>query len=71
LLAGITAGILFNPMTGPQTRKWLMEKVTGDSSDDFSYSPSSPLNDPVTGVGTGAGVGSGMGNGAPAASTDS
>ncbi len=39
LLAGITAGILFNPMTGPQTRQWLMEKVTGDSSDDFSYSP--------------------------------
>lgn len=41
LLAGITAGILFNPMTGPQTRQWLMEKITGESSDDFSYSPSS------------------------------
>lgn len=41
LLAGITAGILFNPMTGPQTRKWLMEKVTGESSDDFSYSTGS------------------------------
>ncbi len=39
LLAGITAGILFNPMTGPQTRQWLMEKVTGDSSDDYSYTP--------------------------------
>ncbi len=37
LLAGITAGILFNPMTGPQTRKWLMEKLTGESSDDFAY----------------------------------
>lgn len=42
LLAGITAGILFNPMTGPQTRAWLMEKVTGESSDDYSYSPPPP-----------------------------
>jgi gas vesicle protein len=41
LLAGITAGILFNPMTGPQTRKWLMEKVTGESSDDFAYTSGS------------------------------
>ena len=39
LLAGITAGILFNPMTGPQTRQWLMEKITGETSDDFSYTP--------------------------------
>ena len=41
LLAGITAGILFNPMTGPQTRGWLMEKITGESSDDYSYTPPS------------------------------
>lgn len=41
LLAGITAGILFNPMTGPQTRQWLMEKITGESSDDYSYTPPS------------------------------
>ena len=40
LLAGITAGILFNPMTGPQTRKWLMEKVTGESSNGgYEYTP--------------------------------
>ena len=39
LLAGITAGILFNPMTGPQTRQWLMDKITGESSDDYSYTP--------------------------------
>jgi hypothetical protein len=44
LLAGITAGILFNPMTGPQTRQWLMEKITGESSDDFSYTPASGSN---------------------------
>ena len=39
LLAGITAGILFNPMTGLQTRAWLMQKVTGESSDDYTYTP--------------------------------
>ncbi|HZG35365.1 MAG TPA: hypothetical protein VEY87_05910 [Gaiellaceae bacterium] len=74
LLAGITAGVLFNPMTGPQTRKWLMEKVTGESSSDFSYSPppSSSVSDASFGVsdtGLGAtdtGLGtpeSGLGNG--------
>ncbi len=41
LLAGISAGILLNPMTGPQTRKWLMEKVTGEGSDDYGYSSGS------------------------------
>ena len=41
LLAGISAGILLNPMTGPATRKWLMEKITGESNDDFAYSSSS------------------------------
>ena len=45
LLTGITLGILFNPMTGPQTRKWLMEKVTGESSDDFGYGTSSTTSD--------------------------
>jgi hypothetical protein len=39
LLVGITAGILFNPMTGPQTRAWLMEKITGEGSDDYTYTP--------------------------------
>jgi hypothetical protein len=41
LLAGITAGILFNPMTGPQTRKWLLDRITGEDSNDFSYPPPS------------------------------
>ena len=40
LLAGITLGILFNPMTGPATRQWLKEKVLGPS-DDFTYSGNS------------------------------
>jgi hypothetical protein len=38
LLGGIAAGILFNPMTGPATRSWIMEKITGESSDDLGYS---------------------------------
>jgi hypothetical protein len=42
LLAGITAGILFNPMTGPQTRAWLMRKVTGESPEDYTYAPQAP-----------------------------
>jgi hypothetical protein len=36
LLAGITLGILFNPITGPATRKWLKDAVLGPS-DDFTY----------------------------------
>ena len=35
LLAGITLGILFNPVTGPATRKWLADMIFG--GDDFSY----------------------------------
>ncbi len=29
LLTGITLGVLFNPMTGPDTRRWLREKIFG------------------------------------------
>jgi hypothetical protein len=36
LLVGIMLGILFNPLTGPQTRKWLSDKIFG-GSDDFTY----------------------------------
>ena len=38
-VAGIALGILFNPVTGPETRKWLKEMIGG--SDDFGgeYSP--------------------------------
>ena len=36
LLAGITLGILFNPVTGPSTRKWMKDKILGPS-DDFTY----------------------------------
>ena len=37
LIAGIALGILFNPLTGPSTRKWLSDVVFG-GDDDFSYS---------------------------------
>jgi hypothetical protein len=36
LLTGITLGILFNPITGAQTRKWLSDKLFGPS-DEFTY----------------------------------
>ena len=29
LLTGIVLGLLFNPVTGPQTREWLSDKVFG------------------------------------------
>ena len=40
LIAGIALGILFNPMTGPDTRKWLKEKIFGPD-EDFGYQSSS------------------------------
>jgi hypothetical protein len=36
LLTGIALGILFNPVSGPQTRKWLSDKLFG-SADEFTY----------------------------------
>jgi hypothetical protein len=48
LVTGIALGILFNPVSGPQTRKWLSDTLFGPS-DDFTYegggnSGSSPSN---------------------------
>ena len=34
LIAGIALGILFNPITGPETRRWLKDVVTG-GGDEF------------------------------------
>jgi hypothetical protein len=36
LLIGIVIGILFNPLTGSQTRKWLSDRIFG-GGDDFTY----------------------------------
>jgi hypothetical protein len=39
LLIGIAIGILFNPVTGPATRKWISDRIFG-STDDFTYQSS-------------------------------
>ncbi len=39
LFVGIALGVLFNPATGPATRKWLADRIFG-SSDDFTYESS-------------------------------
>lgn len=36
LLTGIALGILFNPVSGAQTRKWVSDRIFGPS-DDFTY----------------------------------
>jgi len=43
LLIGVVLGFLFNPWTGPQTRKWLSDKLLG-GGDDFTYQGSSGSN---------------------------
>jgi len=43
LLAGIVLGILFNPMTGPETRRWLKDKIFGED-EEFGYGGSSSGN---------------------------
>ena len=36
LFIGIALGVLFNPLTGPQTREWLSNRLCG-GDDDFTY----------------------------------
>jgi hypothetical protein len=39
LVAGVALGILFNPVTGPETRKWVKDLVSGGDFDgDFDAS---------------------------------
>jgi hypothetical protein len=40
LLAGIALGVLFNPATGPETRKWLKDKLFGPEQPFESYNQS-------------------------------
>jgi hypothetical protein len=42
LIAGITLGILFNPVTGPATRQWIADKMLG--GDEGSTGPSGSGN---------------------------
>ena len=37
LLAGIALGVLFNPATGPDTRRWLKDKLFGPEQPFESY----------------------------------
>jgi hypothetical protein len=38
LFVGLLLGILFNPITGPQTRKWISDRfLGGEGDDDFTY----------------------------------
>ncbi|MBD0289721.1 MAG: hypothetical protein ICV74_00590 [Thermoleophilia bacterium] len=39
LLIGVTLGVLFNPMTGPETRQWIREKIFGPE-EPFEYQSS-------------------------------
>jgi hypothetical protein len=43
LLAGILLGILFNPLTGPETRRWLKDRIFGED-EEFGYGGSSGGN---------------------------
>lgn len=38
VLAGLVLGILYNPATGPETRRWLKERVFGPE-ETFEYEP--------------------------------
>jgi hypothetical protein len=39
LLTGIALGVLFNPATGPDTRRWIKDKVFGPEQSFESYPP--------------------------------
>jgi gas vesicle protein len=43
LVAGLALGILFNPVTGAETRKWLKEMI-GGGTDEFGADYSSSAN---------------------------
>jgi gas vesicle protein len=43
LVAGIALGILFNPITGPETRKWVKDAISG-GDDEFGGDYSSSTN---------------------------
>jgi hypothetical protein len=44
LLTGIALGVLFNPATGPDTRRWLKDKIFGPEQPFDSYQSSSEEN---------------------------
>ena len=36
LLIGVVVGLLYNPVTGPETRRWLKDRLSG-GSDEFGF----------------------------------
>jgi hypothetical protein len=44
LLTGLALGLMFNPMTGPGTRRWVSEKLFGGGEDDYSFPMDSGTN---------------------------
>ena len=56
LIAGIALGILFNPMTGPATRSWLRERMSGGGGDDFTYQGGGNSNSGSSGNSGGSGA---------------
>jgi gas vesicle protein len=44
ILAGVVGGLLYNPKTGPQTRKWIRERVSGPD-ETFEYDVEPPATD--------------------------
>ena len=40
LFVGVVAGLLYNPVTGPETRSWLKRKLFGDDDFGFEADPS-------------------------------
>src|SRR3954469_25602069 len=49
LVAGIALGILFNPITGPETRKWVKDMIGGGDDEFGGDYPSSSTNGDSTG----------------------
>jgi hypothetical protein len=45
LFIGIVLGALFNPITGPQTREWVSNRLFG-GGDDFTYQGGNGSNSP-------------------------
>jgi gas vesicle protein len=44
LVAGIALGILFNPVTGPETRKWVKDMIGGGDEFGGDYSSTNGAN---------------------------